>query len=228
MSNNYGPKIPTNGLCFVIDPADKNSYPGIGTSCTDLVNSETNTLSNADIGTNTENEFDFSGNAGNQGGRFIDLPDTIGYTTEVSFFSWFKRTTNTNVLGTYHIICGDGPFEMSVQTGGGYLRNGVHVNGTRYVANQGSTIGTNTWHCLGVTYTNYTKTAYIDGTAVGTQTCGSSGNLDNSVSNRRLGRYGTHNYAMVGNLGSFMVWDRVLSASEVVDLYEAQRGRFRN
>ena len=107
---------------------------------------------------------------------------------------------------------------------------GMHTwesnNGTRYVANQGSTIGLNTWHCVGVTYTNYTKTAYIDGVAVGTQTCGSSGNLDSSVSNRRLGRYGTQSYALSGNLGPFMVWDRVLSATEVKDLFDAQRSRF--
>lgn len=226
MATSYSPKIPNRGLCFVIDPADKNCYGGSGTSATDTVNLTTNTLSDADIGTTTTGEFDFTGNAGGAISRYIDLPTDIGYTTEVSFFSWFKRTTNTGVAGTYHIICGTGPFEMSVQTGNNYLRNGVHVNGTRYVANQGSTIGTNTWHCVGVTYTNYTKTAYIDGTAVGTQTCGSTGNLNNTDSNRRLGTYGPHNYAMVGNLGPFMVWDRVLSATEVVDLYNAQRGRF--
>jgi len=226
MATSYSPKIPTDGLCFVIDPADKNCYAGSGTSVKDTVNLETNTLSNASIGTDTPGEFNLTDNG--SGTLYIDLPTDIGYTTDVSFFGWFKRTTDGSVLGSYHIICGDAAFEMSVNVGNAYLRNGVTVNGTRYVANQGSTIGLNTWHCVGVTYTNYTKTAYIDGVAVGTQTCGSSGNLDNSTSNRRLGRYGAHNYAMVGNLGSFMVWDRVLSASEVVDLYEAQRGRFRN
>ena len=223
MAFSHSPKIPTNGLCFVMDPADKNCYGGSGTSATDTVNLTTNTLSDASIGTDTSGVFDFGGNTG---ALYIDLPDTIGYTTEVSFFSWFKRTTNTSVLGSYHIICGDYAFEMSVNVGNAYLRNGVTVNGTRYVANQGSTIGLNTWHCCGVTYTNYTKTAYIDGVSVGTQACGSSGNLDNSVSNRRLGRFGTSNYAMRGNLGPFMVWNRVLSATEVLDLYNAQRSRF--
>ena len=224
MATIYSPKIPTNGLCFVMDPADKNCYGGSGTSATDTVNLTTNTLSDASIGTDTSGVFDLSDNS--SGTLYIDLPTDMGYTTEVSFFSWFKRTTNTSVLGSYHIICGDGAFEMSIQKDSAYLRNGVTVNGTRYVANQGSTIGTNTWHCVGVTYTNYTKTAYIDGVSVGTQTCGSSGNLDSSVTNRRLGRYGTQSYAMRGNLGPFMVWDRVLSAKEVKDLFDAQRSRF--
>ena len=224
MATSYSPKIPTNGLCFVMDPADKNCYGGSGTSATDTVNLTTNTLSDASIGTDTSGVFDFGSNS--SGTLYIDLPDTIGYTTEVSFFSWFKRTTDGSVLGSYHIICGDAAFEMSVNVGNAYLRNGVTVNGTRYVANQGSTIGLNTWHCVGVTYTNYTKTAYIDGVSVGTQTCGSSGNLDSSVTNRRLGRYGLQSYALSGNLGPFMVWDRVLSATEVKDLFDVQRSRF--
>ena len=224
MATSYSPKIPTDGLCFVIDPADKNCYAGSGTSVKDTVNLETNTLSNASIGTDTPGEFNLTDNG--SGTLYIDLPTDIGYTTDVSFFGWFKRTTDTSILGGYHIISGGGVFEMSVRAGYNYLRNGVYVNGTRYVANQGSTIGLNTWHCCGVTYTNYTKTAYIDGVSVGTQTCGSSGNLNNTDSTRRLGRYGGSSYAMKGNLGPFMVWDRVLSATEVVDLYNAQRGRF--
>ena len=207
-----------------MDPADKNCYGGSGTSATDTVNLTTNTLSDASIGTDTPGEFNLTDNG--SGTLYIDLPTDIGYTTDVSFFGWFKRTTNGSVLGSYHIICGDAAFEMSVNVGNAYLRNGVKVNGTRYVANQGSTIGLNTWHCCGVTYTNYTKTAYIDGVSVGTQTCGSTGNLNNTDSDRRLGRYGTSNYAMKGNLGPFMVWDRVLSATEVKDLFDAQRGRF--
>lgn len=224
MATSYSPRIPNRGLCFVMDPADKNCYGGSGTSATDTVNLTTNTLSDASIGTDTPGEFNLTDNG--SGTLYIDLPTDIGYTTDVSFFGWFKRTTDTSILGGYHIISGGGVFEMSVRAGYSYLRNGVFVNGTRYVANQGSTIGLNTWHCVGVTYTNYTKTAYIDGTAVGTQTCGSVGNLNNTDSNRRLGTYGPHNYAMVGNLGPFMVWDRVLSATEVKDLFDAQRGRF--
>ena len=64
---------------------------------------------------------------------------------------------NTGVAGDYHILVGDGALEMSWNTSGTFLRNGVHVNGTRYVQNDGSAIGTNTWHYCGITYTNYTK-----------------------------------------------------------------------
>jgi len=33
---NYGPKTVTNGLVLCLDAADKNSYPGSGTTWTDV------------------------------------------------------------------------------------------------------------------------------------------------------------------------------------------------
>jgi hypothetical protein len=36
MSNNYGPKIVTDGLVLCLDAADRNSYPGTGTQLYDL------------------------------------------------------------------------------------------------------------------------------------------------------------------------------------------------
>jgi hypothetical protein len=227
MATNYNPKIITDGLVLSLDAGDKNSYIGSGTALTDVATSNSGvTLSNADIGTLTPGVFDFAGNASSNVTRYIDTPDTIGYTTEVSCFVWAKRTTNTGVAGNYHIVVGDAALEMSFNIGGAYLRNGVSVNSTRYVANDGSAIGTNTWHYCGLTYTNYTKKSYVDGVLQGTQTCGSSGNLTYSMSNRRFGRYGTSNYALVGQLGPIQIYNRVLTAAEIQQNFNAQRHRF--
>jgi hypothetical protein len=227
MATNYSPKIVTDGLVLCLDAADKNSYPGSGTALTDVATSNSGvTLSNADIGTLTTGVFDFAGNAGDGTSRYIDTPTTIGYTTEVSCFIWFKRTTNTGVANNYHILVGDAALEMSVNTGGSYLRNGVVVNSVRYVANDGSAIGTNTWHYCGITYTNYIKKSYVDGVLQGTQICGSSGNLNHEVENRRFGRYGGSDYALVGQLGPIQIYNRVLSTKEISQNFNAQRSRF--
>ena len=227
MATTYNPKIITDGLVLNLDAADNNSYPGSGTALTDVATSNSGvTLSNADIGTLTPGVFDFAGNASSNVTRYIDTPDTIGYTTEVSCFMWAKRTTNTGVAGSYHILVGDSSLEMSWNVSSAFLRNGVIVNGVRYVANHGSAIGTNTWHYCGITYTNYTKNAYVDGVLQGSQTCGSSGNLTYSMSNRRFGRFGASNYALVGQLGPIQIYNRVLSGDEIIQNYEAQRSRF--
>lgn len=227
MAYRNGPNVVSEGLVFSVDAKNTKCYPGSGTTLTDLGSNNSGiTLSNADIGTTTDGVFDFTGNASNGTDRYIDTPNTIGYTTKVSCFMWAKRTTNTGVAGSYHILVGEGALEMSWNTGGSYLRNGVHVNGTRYVQNDGSAIGTNTWHYCGITYTNYTKKSYVDGVLQGTQTCGSSGNLDHSMANRRFGRYGGHGYALVGHLGPIQIYNRVLSLDEINQNFEAHRSRF--
>ena len=56
MSYKFGPSIVTDGLVFYVDAANENSYPGSGTTWTDLAGSDDGTLTNGPT-------FD-SGNAG--------------------------------------------------------------------------------------------------------------------------------------------------------------------
>jgi len=155
----------------------------------------------------------------------VALPNDIGYTTAVSCFAWFKRTSNSGVAGTYHIISSSIGLEMSVNQSSSFLRNGVTVSGTRYVQNDGSAIGLDTWHYVGFTFFNYTKTAYVDGVVVGTQTCGTTGTLDYNWGGRELGRMGT-SYALKGNIATYVVYNRPLSITEINKNFNAQRSRF--
>ena len=55
MSNNYGPKIVTDGLVLCLDAADQNSYPGSGNTWYDLSgNGNNGTLVNG-VGYNSGN-----------------------------------------------------------------------------------------------------------------------------------------------------------------------------
>ena len=46
MAFNYLPKIVTDGLVFAVDAANKKSYPGSGTTWTDLAGNNNGTLTN--------------------------------------------------------------------------------------------------------------------------------------------------------------------------------------
>ena len=159
---------------------------------------------------------------------YITLPNDIGYTDAVSVFAWFKRDTNTGILGGYHIICGTHYLELSVNQGGNYLRNGIVVNGTRYVSNDGSAIGTNTWHYVGFTWStsDYYKRSYVDGVNVGTQSTGSTGTSDYSFSGRSLGMWGGSSYALNGKIAAYQVYNRALTQAEVLSNYNATKERF--
>lgn len=193
-----------------------------GTTWNDLSgNSYNGTITGTDYQTTGGGSFYFDGvNTDN-----VALPNDIGYTTAVSCFAWFKRTSNSGVAGTYHIISSSTQLEMSVHQGSSFLRNGVTVNGTRYVQNDGSAIGLDTWHHIGFTFSNYTKKAYVDGVLVGTQTCGSTGSLSYSFSGRELGRMST-SYALKGNIATYTVYNRELLLAEVKQNFNAERNRF--
>jgi hypothetical protein len=221
MAFHNNPRIVTDGLTLCLDGAASTSYSGSGTTWYDLSgNSYNGTISGASYQAAVGGSFYFNGVSNN-----VALPNDIGYTTAVSCFAWFKRTSNSGVAGTYHIISATTFNEMSVNTGGSYLRNGVTVSGTRYVQNDGSAIGLDTWHYVGFTFSNYTKKAYVDGVLVGTQTCGSTGTLDYSSGGRALGSWGG-SYALKGNIATYTVYNRELSITEIKQNFITHKSRF--
>jgi|19_taG_2_1085344.scaffolds.fasta_scaffold79202_1 hypothetical protein len=216
------PRIVTDGLTLCLDGAASTSYSGSGTTWYDISgNGYNGTISGASYEAAVGGgSFYFNGVSYN-----VSLPSDVGYTTAVSCFAWFKRTSNSGVANGYHIISSPSFNEMSVNIGGSYLRNGVIVNGTRYVQNDGGAIGLNTWHYVGFTFFNYTKKAYVDGVLVGTQTCGSTGALDYNSGGRTLGAWGS-SYALKGNIATYVVYNRELSLTEIKQNFDAQRSRF--
>jgi hypothetical protein len=160
---------------------------------------------------------------------WVSLPNDIGYTDAVSVFAWVKRDTNTGILGGYHVICGTVGLELSFEAVSNYLRNGIEVNGTRYVSNDGSTIGTGTWHYVGFTWStsDYSKKSYIDGVNVGTQSTGSTGTSSYSFSGRSLGMWGGASYALNGKIAAYQVYDTALTAQQVKQNFNSQRSRFK-
>jgi len=152
---------------------------------------------------------------------FINLPNDLGYDNEVSIFAVFK--SNGTPAGGYHIICGGQELEISVPTAG-QLRTGIYTT-SRYVNNLGSGLTDGNYHHIGFTFSNNTKTAYIDGVLVGTQS--TSGNLTNSFPNRRLGRFGSSSsYYLNGELPVLKIYNRALSAAEVQQNFKAYKNRF--
>ena len=97
----YGPKIVTSGLVLCLDAANKRSYPGTGTTWTDLSgNSNNGTLTNGPT---------FS--AGNQGSIVFDGTNDYAYqslftnaiTTTLTFDVWVKFS-DAGSSGRYIII----------------------------------------------------------------------------------------------------------------------------
>ena len=113
---------------------------------------------------------------------------------------------------------------MSIHSSATYLRNGVSTSNGRHVSNNGSqTLNDGKYHYYGFTFDGSTKTAYIDGVAVGTQSV--TGTLITSFSDRKVGAYGS-SYHAHGDLPIYKVYNNVLTAAEIKEDYRSIKGRF--
>ena len=165
---------------------------------------------------NIDNYLEFDGTD-----DYIELPNSLGYNDQFSAFAWFKSSGSP--AGGYHIIFGGQELEISIPTSG-QLRTGVYTN-TRFVSNHGSGLVDGNWHYVGFTFSGTTKTSYIDGVSVGTQS--TTGTLTSSFSNRTMGRFGSSNtYYLNGEISIAQIYKKSLSPSEVQQNFNATRSRF--
>lgn len=142
---------------------------------------------------------------------YLNLPNSLGYTSQVSVFAWFK--SNGSPAGSYHIVMGGQELEISIPVTG-ELRTGIFTN-ARYVSNHGSGLVDNQWHHIGFTFEGSIKKSYIDGRFVGEQ-AGIGGTLSSSFANRTIGRWGTDNtYFLNGYLDEIKIYDYALSQDEI-------------
>jgi hypothetical protein len=220
MSIAYNPSIVTSGLVFCLDAGNAKSYPGSGTSWYDVTNTNTlGSLINSPSYTSGTAGYFFFGAINN----YVNLPTTLGYISQLSAFSWIK-TVGTPKSG-YHIVCGPTSLEISIPTSG-EIRSGIDTSNGRFVSNHGSGLVDGNWHYLGFTFDGTTKSSYIDGAMVGTQSV--TGTLVYSVSGRSMGVFGSGDttYGMNGNISYYHVYNSSLTGSQVNQNFNALRGRY--
>lgn len=233
---NGGPRpfINTNGLVLNLDAGNTLSYPGSGTTWTDLSGNGLNaTLNNGPT-------FD-SANGGNLSFDGTDdygsIPDsnTIDFSTSVSICVWLNRVGNVTLAEEIVIhkesgISPTGGFQLSVNgNNGSYslrVRSASNVNDT-FVGNSG-TITVGNWNFLCLTYSSGTIIGYINGFFDSSKSTSVS-SLGNN--NNGLGICSVAASVAVGNVGNFKIasinlYNRVLSPTEIYQNYYALKSRF--
>ncbi len=232
----YGPRIVSNGLVLCLDAANKRSYPGTGTTWTELSgNSNNGTLTNGPT---------FS--AGNMGSisfdgtnDYIDTANSTGLnftntTGTISF--WFKTSASTangpimisknmDATGGWAISMESSaiPYFETKNSGGGATAFYRYVN---KVCNDGI------WHNVVAVFTtsttvivNNTASMYLDGVLANgaqTQLTVYGGNTAGTV---QIARRSSGNYYN-GNISSLQIYNRGLTATEVLQNYNATKSRF--
>ena len=216
-------KIITDGLVLCLDAADRNSYVSGSTTWRDVAGSNNGTLTNGPtFSSSNGGSIVFDGVDDNVQISNSTSTNIIGSGITVSVWVKFSNVGNYKT-----IFVKDNPTSNS----SGYQvyisnteqsRWGITTsNGFNYMF--GTVLSTNTWYNILGKYDGTTNYLYENGVLVNSQSC--TGNIvDSSNFSIYMGRY--RGEELTGNISITQIYNRSLSASEVLQNYSAQKSRF--
>jgi hypothetical protein len=225
------PPIVTSGLILHLDAANKLSYPGSGTTWTDLSgNSYNGTLFSGGGGTNPTYDSSNLGNIVFPGnGRVVSLPNTINV-SYITIGAWVKANA-----ATFGFIVnknfGSSVVPYSLNVGGN--NSPPDVNGMGFFStswrNSGITTdirGDGKWHYVVGTFDGTLLNYYIDGKLDASTNEGSGLTLPSNTQTTYLGYYANDGQAFSGSIASTKIYNRALSLQEINQNYNALKSRF--
>lgn len=231
MAGASGPDTTSTNIALAVDGADKNSYKGSGTTWIDLSGNVNNgTLTNGPT---------FSGT--NCGVIVFDgVDDHVTITNnatlrlnDITVEAWIYIAANPS---DWVRICGVG---TAVGTANnrmyGLWYNGTNASATRNLLWQryspdvgiyatGTILSLNTWYHVVATTNGSAHTLYLNATSIGTETVAGpwTANTSDNVTICYAGIHTYHN----GRIGMVRIYNRGITASEVLQNYTDTKSRF--
>ena len=225
-------KIVTNGLILALDAADRNSYVSGSTTWIDNSgNNNTNTIFN----TPTFNGGGLVLNGTNQYTTGSD--NTILRPTSFSIDTWF-RPTSFGAFNTIVVKPTNGPpwaapflsYMIRLNSNGTVLECSTNTGGTYRSLSPSYTFLANTTYNVSFTFNSSTgaAVAYLNGAVLSSTTL-TAGAITYSTPPVIIGAsYGTSPFGeyFAGSIYSVKIYNRILSATEIAQNYNAQKSRF--
>jgi hypothetical protein len=216
-----GPNISTSGLVLALDAANTKSYPGSGTTWTDL-------SGNGNNGTLTNGPTFNSANGGNIVLDGVDDYVTCPLSWTPNSFSvyWFlyplsRYNYNQQIATT----AGWGKFVFHT-TGDGSVYVGTDVY-SRFTPTElgANTIILNTYQQFCFTYDNTSNIGrfYKNGNLLATKT---AMGVSETWPNFTIGNTSSDSNTVYGRVPIMQIYNRAISASEVAQNYNSQKSRF--
>jgi len=226
MAVSSGPDIVDSGLVLALDAADRNSYPGSGTTWTDLSGTgNTGTLTNGPTYSSVNGgSIVFDGN-----NDYINCGTSPLPAGNISVFTWIYPTSfnnEWNIIVTKWFNPNGSDFHWALKSS---TANGTNLRQNLYTTSNSDIYGTtafstNTWYYVGFTIVNGgTLTFYKNGVADGTS---SSVSRTPQSSNLQIGDDRGVQYGLVGRIPQVSIYNRALSATEIQQNFNSVRSRF--
>ncbi len=218
MATNYNPSIVTSGLVLCLDAGNTRSYPGSGTTWTDLSgNGNTGTLTNGPTySSNNGGSLVFDGT-----NDYVATSFTPSNSCSISI--WFNNNNTYNVhnrglFSTYGTSVYSGFYIGTTILATGGLRIFYNGNGNTVLS---YTFAVNTWYNVCVTSSGSLILVYVNGYLVNNIASGTTHQNPLAIGITRFDA----NY-WTGNIAATSMYNTVLTADQVLQNYNALRGRF--
>ena len=217
MATVYNPKIVTDGLVLYLDAGNTKSYPGSGTTWTDISgNGNNGTLINTPTYNNTNGgnfNFDNTNNYVNCG----QILNNNAYTK----IAWFRPEAQSanNIVSS---AAGNTAFWMGTTT---HTLSSGHNNSWYVVSHRPNDPGDmlNQWWCGAVTFNTSTGwVLYLNGEQVDTDASTTAPNGDGTIF---IGAYNA-SYLFHGDIPVVQIYNKALTAAEVAQNYNALKRRY--
>jgi hypothetical protein len=236
--SNYNSTLPTivnlttSGLVLYYDPSSVSSYPGSGTTITDLSgNSRNGTMSNI---SHTSPYFTYNGSSSqiSVADNAALEPGSGDWTVEV----WVNQAVSGNdvVLGKFNAGGLSSNVGYSIRTTGTsfYAQYGSGAgSGATLIQNSTTHVGTiGTWYQIVYVFTNVaanTFQTFVNGNSIGS-VGHSLASILNTSTNLYIGSYNNGEYAQYfdGKIGITRLYNRALTSAEVLNNYNVDKSKY--
>ncbi len=229
-----GGSIVTSGLVLALDAADRNSYPGSGTVWSDLSgNANTGTLTNGPTFSSANGgSIVFDGTNDYVATPIQNLDRPCTFSTWVNFNNLTGFQTLIGQDTSASIIRGRFYFQKAGATSGGLILNVVNFSivlssNSIVIANAINPVVTNQWYNYSAVLTTTTLALYENGILQNTVNDSNTFLTPNTTITLNAGYYNNSIVDYInGKSSSFQIYNRALSASEVLQNYNATQARF--
>ena len=238
------PSIVASNLKLWYDFSQIRSYPGSGTTVTDLSgNGDNATLTNGPVYSSTNggivtldytDDYIISSSASN-----TQFNPTTGYTigswVKPEFLTTdFDNQIGANIAGranpssggdlSFTLLLGYGSFGMGAVRGIVFVYNQVNSFGFLGTTNRWTN---NAWNFVMAGHSGTSVKIWVNGSHIGTITGIASNTLNYTTHRYVMGYQGSNTfYRLRGKFGASYAYDKQLSDAEVLQLYNSTRSRF--
>ena len=217
--------IVQQGLVLNLDVGNPYSYSGAGTTVYDVSNTALSwTTNNTTYNSDPIKYFSYNGSS-----SWLQSSTSAAYDSQtITMECWFYPTTLTQDGFLFEKGQVNTQYSMFLAFGNTfYFRTiGGTINNQDLTFTTSAYIAANAWNHVICTYNGSTKIVYVNG--IQAASVAASGTLQTGQTNQYIGKYGAvgNNFPFNGRIAESRVYNIALSAAQVLQNYNATKGRF--